>query len=99
MGVLLNDAFTPFFGFLFLGWLLLAYGLSALALYKALKNYNFWIVLILSLLVLLPALFQTRHLLSLGRVGFLAWLILDAAPLFMSVAALVRLFTGPALRR
>ena len=99
MGVLLNDAFTPFFGFLILGWLLLLYGLSALALYKALKNYNFWVVLILSLLVLLPTLSHTRHLLSPGRGGFIIWLIFDAAPLFMSVAALVRLFTGPALRR
>jgi hypothetical protein len=90
MGVLLHEVFPKWFGLFIFGWPLYAYGLSIFALIKALRNYDFTIVLIISLLVLLPSIFLTWVLLTEGREGFLIWLIFVAAPFFMSAAALYR---------
>jgi hypothetical protein len=90
MVVLLHEIFTGGLVLIVLGWLLFAYGLSAMALYKAVTNCEFWAVLTLSLLVLLPSIFLTWILLTDGKDGFPLWLIFVAAPLFMSAAAFYR---------
>jgi hypothetical protein len=90
MGVLLHEVFPAWFGLIIWGWPIYAYGLSAIALYKALRNRQLALALIFSLLVLLPSLFLTWILVQTGKGGIMVWSIFVAAPLFMSAAAFSR---------